>query len=436
MRKIKQKSFFFILLFFLLIGDLLALLLSLQIVGLRNSSVASIMEHLWIIAIILSISSFKKIYTSRFDFWGDFKALLHTYGISTLIVLSVLTLSEISHNYKPTIIFEFLLIGLIFTLVTKRFLKRFLFSFSNFKIKVKIIAQEGQKDLLQNELEGNWYFGYEICDDNYDMLLISSRAFEVNSLQSELREFLKETKDIYIIPYVDYIDFSHTSILDFSNIRLSAIHIENRLLNQVNIFLKNLFEKFIVLLISPVALLVHLILWGLIRLDSRGEIIFKQKRLGKNGKVFNCYKYRTMYSDSDTLLQEYLTEHPEEIKYYEKYHKYKGDPRVTKIGKFLRKTSLDEFPQFYNILKGDMNLIGPRPYMLKEKRIIGKNNLEIILASKPGLTGLWQVNGRNELSFRQRVELDIWYIQNWSLWTDFVIFLKTLKVVSSKVGAS
>jgi undecaprenyl-phosphate galactose phosphotransferase len=142
-----------------------------------------------------------------------------------------------------------------------------------------------------------------------------------------------------------------------------------------------------------------------------------------------------MYENNQEMLDEYLLKNPDEIQNYEIYCKYKNDPRITKIGTFLRKTSLDEFPQFYNILRGDMNLIGPRPYMVSEKKKIGKFNEEIILKVRPGITGLWQVSGRNELTFNQRVNLDTWYIQNWSLWMDFVIFMKTIKVVLLKVGA-
>ena len=135
------------------------------------------------------------------------------------------------------------------------------------------------------------------------------------------------------------------------------------------------------------------------------------------------------------ILEKYLKENPKEIEYYKTYHKYQNDPRITKIGTFLRATSLDEFPQFFNILRGDMNLIGPRPYMLSEKEKIGKINEDTILKVKPGITGLWQVSGRNELTFQERINLDKWYIQNWSLWMDFVIFMKTINVVLSKVGA-
>ena len=142
-----------------------------------------------------------------------------------------------------------------------------------------------------------------------------------------------------------------------------------------------------------------------------------------------------MYINGDEILEEYLKNNPEEIEYYSIYHKYKHDPRITRVGKFLRATSLDELPQFFNILRNDMNLIGPRPYMIGEKSKIAKENEDIILEVKPGITGLWQVSGRNNLSFEKRVELDKWYIQNWSLWMDFIIFIKTIKVVLFKIGA-
>ena len=142
-----------------------------------------------------------------------------------------------------------------------------------------------------------------------------------------------------------------------------------------------------------------------------------------------------MYINGDEILKKYLDENPKEVENYSIYHKYENDPRITKIGKFLRKTSADELAQIVNVFKGDMNFVGPRPYMVTEKDLIGEFNEEIILRTKPGITGLWQVSGRNELTFDERIELDKWYINNWSLWTDFVILLKTVKVVLDKAGA-
>jgi undecaprenyl-phosphate galactose phosphotransferase len=142
-----------------------------------------------------------------------------------------------------------------------------------------------------------------------------------------------------------------------------------------------------------------------------------------------------MREDSEDDLKSYLQENPSEIAYFEKYHKFHYDPRFTKAGKMLRKLSLDELPQIFNVIRGDMSLIGPRPYMMSESEKLGDLK-DIILHVKPGITGLWQVSGRNELTFDERVELDIWYIQNWSLWLDFVIFLKTFQVLLSRKGAS
>ena len=129
-----------------------------------------------------------------------------------------------------------------------------------------------------------------------------------------------------------------------------------------------------------------------------------------------------------------LVDNPQEIINYEIYHKYDNDPRITKIGSLLRKTSLDELPQIFNVLKGEMSLIGPRPYMPNERSKMG-NNIDIILAVKPGITGLWQVSGRNEVDFASRVALDVWYVRNWSIWNDIVILLKTIQVVLFRKGA-
>jgi len=340
-----------------------------------------------------------------------------------------------SDEYSRIFILTFFILSFIIVPTIKRIFKKVLFNFDIFKINIKIVANNSQYDLIHKEINDNWYFGFKNVEEDYDMVLISSKKFDTNDLQNIIKKYTKKTKDIYVVPYMDHLDFSHTEIVDYSNIRLSALHIENRLLNYKNILIKYFSEKLLVILISPFVLFLHIIILIVIKLDSKGSIIFKQKRLGKNSKTFSCYKYRTMYIDNQGILDDYLKNNPDETEHYKIYHKYKNDPRITKVGKFLRKTSLDEFPQFYNVLKGNMNLIGPRPYMLSEKEKIGPFNEELILNVKPGITGLWQVNGRNELTFKQRVNLDAWYIQNWSLWMDFVIFMKTIKVVLYKVGA-
>ncbi|PMP89287.1 MAG: undecaprenyl-phosphate galactose phosphotransferase WbaP, partial [Desulfurella sp.] len=164
-------------------------------------------------------------------------------------------------------------------------------------------------------------------------------------------------------------------------------------------------------------------------------VFYVSKRLGQNGKLFNFLKFRTMYKDNDRLLKEYLSKNKEARLEWEKYQKLKNfDPRVTRIGRFLRKTSLDELPQIINVLFGQMSLVGPRPYLPQELEKIG-DSINTILLTKPGITGLWQVSGRNELDFQTRVDLDCFYVTNWSLWFDIVILLKTIYAVLKQKGA-
>ena len=171
-----------------------------------------------------------------------------------------------------------------------------------------------------------------------------------------------------------------------------------------------------------------------IKANHYGPLFYKQKRIGKNGKEFTLYKYRSMVIDADEKLDRYLEENEEAREEYSTYKKLKNDPRITKVGHFIRNTSLDEFPQFLNVLKGDMSLVGPRPYLPKEKRDMGRL-YHTIVRSKPGVTGMWQVSGRSEITFEDRMNMDIEYYYNWSLKTDLKLLFKTVKQVILRRGA-
>ncbi len=187
-----------------------------------------------------------------------------------------------------------------------------------------------------------------------------------------------------------------------------------------------------IILLIPITIVLYVI--TLSSKENKGPLFFEQLRIGKNGKEFRLYKYRSMVMHADEKLWEYLNNNPEAKEEYKKYKKLKEDPRITKLGKFLRKTSLDEFPQFINVLKGDMSLVGPRPYLYREKEDMGENYNEIIKV-KPGLTGYWQVNGRSNVDFDERTKMDVEYIKNRNLWFDFKILIKTILKVFKKGGA-
>lgn len=167
---------------------------------------------------------------------------------------------------------------------------------------------------------------------------------------------------------------------------------------------------------------------------DRGPLFYSQDRIGKNGKVFKMYKFRSMVVGAEGKLKELLEKDEDARKEYSTYKKLKNDPRVTKVGSFIRKTSLDEFPQFINVIKGDLSIVGPRAYMVTEKKEMGEA-YETIIQCKPGITGLWQVSGRSEVTFKDRLDMDIDYHENYGLGMDIKILLKTVSAVWNRDGA-
>jgi len=170
-----------------------------------------------------------------------------------------------------------------------------------------------------------------------------------------------------------------------------------------------------------------------IRRDG-GPAIFAHTRVGQYGREFACFKFRTMCMDAEEQLRILLASDPAVRDEWERDFKLRNDPRITKIGQFLRKTSLDELPQIFNVIRGEMSLVGPRPVIQAELAQY-KEDVDYFLMVRPGITGLWQVSGRNELAYDTRVYLDTWYVKNWSLWYDIAILFKTIKVVLERKGA-
>ena len=185
------------------------------------------------------------------------------------------------------------------------------------------------------------------------------------------------------------------------------------------------------IILVPVTFIIAVI--RLIVKEERGHIFYSQKRIGKNGKYFKLYKYRSMIKDADKVLKTYLEENEEARKEFEEFQKLQNDPRITKLGNFLRKTSIDELPQMLNILKGDISFVGTRPIVDGEIDKYGENK-EKFLSVKPGLTGYWQVNGRSNTSYEDRINMELYYVDNCSLWLDIKIFFKTFITVFKKEG--
>ena len=201
-----------------------------------------------------------------------------------------------------------------------------------------------------------------------------------------------------------------------------------------NLAIKRFMDLSVVIIGGIILLPFFMIITLLVKISSQGTVLYKHKRIGKDGEYFTAYKFRSMFSNSDELFKELIENDPDLKKEWEANFKLRNDPRVTKIGKFLRRTSFDEFPQIINILKGEMSLVGPRPITNAEVEKYGED-YQRIFSVKPGLTGLWQISGRSDSDYEERVSYDTYYLQSWSVWLDIWVLLKTFGVVFKGKGA-
>ncbi len=214
---------------------------------------------------------------------------------------------------------------------------------------------------------------------------------------------------------------------------LAMLVSKNNLTAPINRFLKNIFDQIVAVLLVILFAPLFLGLTILVRRDG-GPALFQHRRIGAGGRAFSCMKFRTMVVDADRQLQRVLATDPAAAAEWEADQKLSTDPRITRIGQFLRRSSLDELPQLFNVLRGEMSLVGPRPIVTAEVARYG-DDIEYYYEAKPGITGLWQVSGRNDTGYARRVKLDVWYVRNWALWHDVAILLKTIPAVFLRRGA-
>jgi Undecaprenyl-phosphate galactose phosphotransferase WbaP len=248
-----------------------------------------------------------------------------------------------------------------------------------------------------------------------------------------IREQYREAYErVYMINASDDLDLAGISVREIGT-RL-AFEIRYTLMEGWAQALKRAID----LLVSILGLIVLAVPLALIALaiyiDSPGRILYRQLRVGKGGRIFSLLKFRTMVLNADQVLREYLDRNPEKKAEWERYQKLRDDPRITRVGRFLRRFSLDELPQIWNVLRGDMSLVGPRPIMVNQQELYGPN-IKHYQRVVPGITGMWQISGRNNTSFKRRTEYDVRYVLNWSVWLDIYILVRTIWVVLKRDGA-
>ncbi|WGE46497.1 sugar transferase [Actinobacillus equuli] len=386
----------------------------------------------YVYLILVLMMAYLGIYTKRYDFWHESQLIVRGAFLSFLILLSALALGQNAEYYSRSTLVLIFICCMVILPIAKLITKNILYNWGIWQLPAKVISEN---DSFENELFEDHYLGYvKAKNSEHKIVFIDGATLGKEKLNAIIEDNIRNSREIIFTPVLSGYDFSHSHIYNIFNTRTNIFTLENELLSKVNRISKLLLDYILVVGTAIFWIpLLGLIAFWIKKEDPKGNIFFMQRRLGMNGKEFMCYKFRSMFSDQ-SFMQAWLENHPEETAYYQIYHKYMNDPRITKIGAFLRKTSLDELPQLINVLRGEMSLVGPRPYMVIEKKDIGKK-APLVLAVKPGITGMWQVSGRSDVNFDSRVEMDVWYMKNWSLWNDIVILLKTFQTVFKRDGA-
>lgn len=401
-------------------------------------------------------------YTYRKPFWFELKEILRTLLIFSVIELAVLAFSKLySSRYLWISTWT---IALLIVPLGRIFVKIYLIKLGLY-LKNTIIIGGGKNAIdAYNALSSEPYLGFKVkCFISYnknprleelgipilndvkqgiwELITKKSDQFIIalEESETEARDFWlrylskKHYRSVSVIPTVRGLPLYSTDMSFLFSYDVILLRMNNNLAKRTSRFFKRTMDIVLsfglILILSPIFLILYLLIY----IDG-GKPIYKHPRIGRDGKLFNCFKFRSMVLDSEEILSELLKQDPECKSEWEKEFKLKNDPRVTKIGSFIRRTSLDELPQLFNVLIGQMSLVGPRPITEKELAFY-ENNVDYYLMAKPGITGLWQVSGRNDIDYETRVYFDSWYVKNWSLWNDIAILFKTIKVVFKRSGA-
>lgn len=420
----------------------------------------------WIPVIFIFFILYEGLYEKNFPFWDEARIIIKAISLATLTVMAIVTLGKMQDKISRLVLLGMWMISLFTFPLFRLWGKKFLYTIGVWKEKILILGAGNAGRLVMEGLGREKHMGYDIIgflDDDegkrgitingkkvfgkvkhfpkfINDLDISTVIIAMPSLPPERLSALtasvqNHATNTVVIPDLKGIALINTDLLHLFYEELFLMNIRNNLKSIPNRLIKRLFDIAVSILSMPLLLPAIGMFGLLIRLETPGHAIYAHDRIGRNGKTFRCYKFRTMQMDAEEMLKEIL-ENDEEIRNeWERNRKLKEDPRITKIGRFLRKTSLDELPQIFNVIKGEMSLVGPRPVTKEEIEKHYKEAAELCFSVPPGITGLWQVSGRSIKGYEYRLKLDAWYVMNWSIWLDITIIFKTIRVVTKMEGA-
>jgi len=413
---------------------------------------------------VIFFMHFDRLYVRRLPLWQQTEKIFKVSIYAILLILTVVYLTEAAKSLSRTFMVLVWLFTFVFLSMARYAIKKLLISVNIWRVPVVVIGAGKTAQLLINAFSQDAGLGYKvvgliednperakafagipfignfeeavdsICKTRVQNVIIAAPGIKRKQLVSLVYRLQPFVKNITFVPDLFGIPVGSLELETLFDEKTVLLSVSNNLARYYNRVLKQLFDIATTLLGGILAIPLLLIIALLIRFDSPGPVVFAHRRTGKHGAQFSCYKFRTMVCNAQEALNQYLADNAAAKAEWEQEFKLKNDPRVTRIGKFLRKTSLDELPQLFNVLKGEMSLVGPRPIVEDEIAKYGEYIQDYYLV-RPGLTGLWQVSGRNDVEYDGRVQMDSWYVRNWSLSLDIVMLLKTVKIVLQGKGA-
>ena len=413
------------------------------------------LKYIWMIPIYIFIYAYYRLLSKRMVMSMEAMYIEKANFIALIITTLVIFASKSSEHHSRSIILIFFILNL-FIPVWVYFLKRHCMKYDKFREDIMVICDKaGEEDVNSWFVKDN-SFGFNVSSKimvdgmseeavqqrikylvdshKHYAVVISLSDKETDEAFKTVNYVLHHISRVYVLPKTSKLPLINSEFFNSINHKGMALYVKNKLLHEGERNIKALFDKVVSILLFLVSLPILLILYAIVYFSTGGHPVYKQRRIGKDGVSFRIYKFRTMRTDADAVLEQMLESDPEKKAEWEKEFKLKDDPRITKIGQFLRRTSLDELPQLYNVFQGKMSLVGPRPIIEDEIKKYGEY-FDYFKAVKPGITGLWQVSGRNDISYEERVRLDVWYVRNWSMELDIMILVKTAAIVLMRKGS-
>ncbi len=469
-----DKYAHFILPYLAIIFDYLAIVLAeysgyqlrLSVTFLGNAGLVIPPLYFWVIVpgVFLLFLELCKTYASNMPFYQLAKRIFYATSYAILAAIFLMYFGKVGNEVSRLLVAFIWFLAYWYILVLRYMVGKMLRHSNMVRIPILIVGAGKTAELVVKAFSDDPGFSYKIIgfiDDNpiskeienrYSILgrfedveyvvrqtgvqevLISAPGLESEKLIALINKVQPLVKNVAFIPDLIGTPLGGLKVESLMEERLMVLQVRNNLARPYNRLFKRCFDIAMcalgLVVIVPVLFFVGLAIY----IDSPGPIFFAHQRVGRGGKLFPCYKFRSMVVDAEKQLNSYLKEHPEAQAEWNKDFKLKDDPRITRVGKFLRKTSLDELPQLINVIRGEMSLVGPRPIVEAEISRY-KEFIHDYYLVPPGITGMWQVNGRSDTTYDERVEMDSWYVRNWSVWIDLIYLFKTVKVVFLRKGA-